>query len=102
MSSTSHIKCANCGVFNTDREYCENCNQLISHTIIRQEKESKTKQREIKETIAKLEKQTFVDTLRKHPFFLVKFFGWILHSVWLLLNIIGGLIAWFVAMVAAG
>ena len=102
MSTTSHIKCSNCGVFNTNKEYCENCNALISEEIKRAKNEQKVKEEEIAEKIEELKKLNFVDKLRKHPFFLVKFVGWILHSVWIVLNIIGGLIAWFVAMVAAG
>lgn len=77
MSSISHIKCSNCGVFNTNREYCKNCNELISHKVKRQEKETKVKQQEIKKSIEALEKQTLIKRLRKHPFFLVKFLGWI-------------------------
>ena len=102
MASTSHIKCPNCGVFNTNREYCESCNTLISHQKKIEEKKEFVQQKEIADAVIELEKQTFIKKLRKHPFFLMRFFGFILHSVWLVLNIIAGFVAWFVAMVAAG
>lgn len=102
MASVSHIKCPNCGVFNTDREYCESCKALISHQKRVEEKKQVVHQKEIEEAIIKLEKETFIKKLRKHPFFLMRFFGLLLHSVWLILNVIAGLVAWFVAMVAAG
>ncbi|MFN0729887.1 hypothetical protein [Polaribacter gochangensis] len=102
MSTISHIKCSNCGVFNTNREYCKNCNSLISHKKKEVARATQVQKKEIYLAKKKLEKLNFADKLRNHPFFLVKIVGWILHSIWLMLNIIGGLIAWFVAMVAAG
>ena len=102
MKNVSHIKCSNCGVFNTNKEYCESCNALISHQIKRETRATTIQENEIAKAQEALEKLNLADTLRMHPFFLVKIFGWILHSTWLVINIIGGLIAWFVAMVAAG
>lgn len=102
MSTVSHIKCSNCGIFNTDKEYCSSCNTLISHQKKRETRAAKIKDEEIEQVKIELAKMNLADKLKKHPFFLVKIAGWLLHSVWLLLNIIGGLVAWFVAMVAAG
>lgn len=102
MSAVSHVKCPSCGVFNTNKEYCESCKTLISHQKKRETRASNVHEKEILIAQEELAKLNFADRMRKHPFFLAKIFGWILHSVWLILNIIGGLIAWFVAMVAAG
>ena len=102
MASVSHIKCSNCGVFNINKEYCESCNALISHPKKIKEKAQEEKEKELTIAITALEKVTFIKKLRTHPFFLWRFFGWIFHSVWIIINIIGALIAWFVAMVAAG
>lgn len=102
MSSVSHIKCSNCGVFNTNKEYCENCNSLISHKKKEVVRAIQVQEKEITIAKEKLEKLNFIKKMQKHPFFLAKFLGWILHFTWVVINIIGGLIAWFVAMVAAG
>lgn len=102
MKNVSHIKCSNCGVFNTNREYCESCNALISHQIKREARATTIQEKEMVIAKEALEKLTLSDRLKKHPFFLVKILGWILHFVWLVINVIGGLIAWFIAMVAAG
>lgn len=102
MNAVSHIKCPNCGVFNTNKEYCTSCNELISHQKKRETRAAKIHVEEIEQAKEELAKMNLADKLKKHPFFLVKIAGWILHSVWLILNIIGGLVAWFVAMVAAG
>ncbi len=102
MKSVSHIKCPNCGEFNTDRDNCETCDALISHKKKEETRATKVKEKEMAIAIEQFEKLNLADRLRKHPFFLVKILGWALQSVWIVLNIIGGLIAWFVAMVAAG
>jgi hypothetical protein len=102
MRSVSHIKCPNCGEFNTNREYCEACNTVISHKKKEETRATQVKEKEIDTAIEQLKKLSFADRMQKHPFFLLKVFGWILQSVWIVLNIIGGLVAWFVAMVAAG
>ena len=102
MSITSHIKCPNCGVFNTNKEYCENCNTLISDKKKRALKAAKIEKDDIAEEIIKQQKISFAKKMQLHPFFLFKIFGWVLQSVWFVLNIIGALIAWLVAMVAMG
>jgi ribosomal protein L37E len=102
MKSVSHVKCPNCGEFNTNKEYCQSCNTLISHQKKEETRAERIQEKELTEVKEKLAHLNFADRLRKHPFFLVKIFGWILHSVWIVINIIGGLIAWFIAMVAAG
>ena len=102
MKSVSHIKCSNCGEFNTNREYCKACNVLISHKKKEEARVKKVREKEISNAISQIEKQSFADKMRNHPFFLLKIFGWVLHSVWIIINIIGGIVAWFVAMVAAG
>ena len=54
--STRIIKCPNCGVFNTNKEYCENCGELISHQKKREIKAEAVKQAQIKEAIHDIEK----------------------------------------------
>ncbi len=102
MSAVSHVKCPRCGIFNTDKEYCTSCNMLISHQKKRETRVTNIQKKELLIAQEELEKLNLADKLRKHPFFLLKILGWILNSVWIVLNIIGGLVAWFVAMVAAG
>ncbi|GGG89087.1 hypothetical protein GCM10011416_01870 [Polaribacter pacificus] len=102
MSTTSHIKCPNCGVFNTNKTHCESCGFLISHQEKETARAKTVQEEELVSAVEKIEKVNFIKKLKRHPFFLVRFFGWILNSVWIVLNIIGAFIAWFVAMVAAG
>ena len=102
MSNTRKIKCSNCGVFNTNREYCINCNSLISDAKKRQIKAAEVKQAQIDEVIYERENPGFAERLKKHPNFIYRVVGWILYSAITIVSLIGAGLAWFVAMVAAG
>ena len=102
MNAVSHIKCPNCGTFNTNKDFCESCNSLISHQKKRVARAALIHEKEVQEVKEELEKVSVSQRLMKHPFFLVKILGWCIQSIWFVLNIVGGLIAWFIAMVAAG
>ncbi len=102
MSVTRNIKCPNCGLFNTNKEYCENCSTLISHEKKRALKEEAFIQSQIEEAKHEIENPNLAERLKKHPFFLYKIVGWILYSAFLVVSAIGALLAWFITMVAAG
>lgn len=100
--TSSNIKCKECGVFTENADYCKNCGALISHKIERELRETAFKKEQIKEAKRALENPNLPTRLMQHPFFLYKIIGWILHSVFLIISAIGALLAWFIAMVAAG
>ena len=102
MGNTKMIKCPNCGVFNTNREYCKNCNTLISHQKKRELKEQEIKQQQIEEVIYEMENPNLAERLKKHPNIFLRILGWILYSVVAVVSAIGAGLAWFIAMVAAG
>lgn len=100
--ATSLIKCHVCGHFNENTDYCTQCGALISHEKRRALRHEEFKQEQIALAQWKLENPTFVERLKKHPNFIAKGIGWILYSAIVVVSAIGGAIAWFVAMVAAG
>mgnify|MGYP000109048161 CR=1 FL=1 len=102
MAVKKIIKCSNCGVFNTDNDYCSNCNTLISHQKKRELKEKAIKQAQVEEAIHKIENPNLSERLKKHPFIVYKIIGWILYSTIMVVSAIGAGLAWFIAMVAAG
>ncbi|MDO6674902.1 hypothetical protein Q4517_04985 [Tenacibaculum sp. 1_MG-2023] len=102
MAITRNVKCPNCGVFNKNRDYCKNCNTLISFEKKQEEKVTAYKQEELKKAKHEIENPNLAERLKKHPFWLYRVVGWILYSAYLLVSAIGALIAWFIAMVAAG
>jgi hypothetical protein len=102
MANQRIIKCSNCGVFNTNKDYCTNCNTLISNQKKREIKEAEVKQHLINEEIYKLENPNLAQRLKKHPFILYRIIGWILYSAIMVVSAIGAGLAWFITMVAAG
>ncbi|MDB0600073.1 hypothetical protein [Tenacibaculum maritimum] len=102
MFKQSNIKCSECGVFTANNDYCKNCGALISYEKKRALREKAVEEERVYEALEALEKPNLPERLKKHPIFLMQIIGWILHSVFLIVNIIGLGLAWFIAMVAAG
>lgn len=99
---TRIIKCPECGTFNKNLDYCQFCNTLISHQKKRALKEINVKQIEVEKAIQKMENPNLAERLKKHPNLFYKTIGWIIYSVITVVSIIGGALAWFITMVAAG
>ncbi|WP_299667981.1 hypothetical protein [uncultured Polaribacter sp.] len=102
MATKRMVKCPNCGVFNTNKEYCTNCNTLISHKKKREIRAEAGKEKRVKEAIYEKENPNLAERLKKHPNIFYKMAGWILYSAILVVSTIGAGLAWFIAMVAAG
>ncbi|TYP96465.1 hypothetical protein C7447_10731 [Tenacibaculum adriaticum] len=102
MANKSYIKCPNCGVFNTDKEYCENCGELISYKKKQELRAQKVKEEELSDAIKDIENLNLPQRLKKHSNFFVRILGWILYSVWFVVSLIGAFLAWVIAMIAAG
>ena len=102
MANKRMVKCPNCGVFNTDKEYCTNCNTLISHQKKREIKATAAKQKEVDKVIYERENPNLAERLKKHSNIFYRIVGWVLYSAITIVSIIGAGLAWFIAMVAAG
>ncbi|WP_299159631.1 hypothetical protein [uncultured Tenacibaculum sp.] len=99
---SKNIKCGNCGVFTENSDYCKNCGELISFRKKKEIKEEEEKKKRIEEAKLEIENPNLAERLKKHPFFLYKIVGWVLYSAFLVVSAIGAMLAWFIAMVAAG
>lgn len=103
MAVTSrNIKCPKCNVFTANADYCKNCGALISYQKKQKIRAAVVKKELIDEEKFKLENPGWVERLRKHPFWLYRIIGGLLYSVIFVVSAIGSLLAWFIAMVAAG
>ncbi|MBU3012781.1 hypothetical protein KO506_15310 [Polaribacter vadi] len=100
--SIRRIKCPNCGVFNTNKDYCENCGHLISYQKKRELKIKAEKQKQIKEAIREIENPNLAERLKRHPNMFFRVLGWVIYSAITVVSAIGAGLAWFIAMVAAG
>jgi len=103
MAITSRsIKCLKCNVFTNNADYCKSCGELISH-----QKKIEIKKNKIKETLTeeekwKLDHPNWVERMKQHPFMPYKIIGYLLYSVIFIVSAIGSLLAWSIAMIAAG
>lgn len=102
ITKTRNIKCLKCNVFTTDADYCKVCGTLISH-----EKKVILKEQNFKEDLDDVEKwrlehPNWVERLKKHPSLVYRVVGHLLYSVIFIVSAIGSLLAWSIAMIAAG
>jgi len=98
----SHIKCPNCGIYNTDKDYCTNCNTLLSYQKKRELAFAKEeKERKERERINKENSPSLYEKYKDHRFFLVRAFVKIIHSIWMAFMAIGMFIAWLISAVVA-
>lgn len=98
----SQIKCPNCGIYNTNVDYCNNCNTLLSPKLRRelqftaQEKARKEKKR-LKEKNA----LSFIEKYSEHRYLIVRLLAKSIRSIWLAFISVGVFIAWLVSVIAA-
>ncbi len=98
----SLVKCKFCGFFSANSENCKNCGALISFKKEKKLKEEAFVKKQIELAKIELENPGLAIRLIRHPFFMYRIAGWILHSVFFVISAIGAFLAWFIAMVAAG
>lgn len=93
------IKCKSCNTWNTDADYCKNCNAVIS-----MEEEARLEvelQAEIIRNKPKTKTDIFLEKWKNHPNFILKGFYYIFYSIYLIFASIGAVIAWLTLMTQA-
>ncbi|MEH1006399.1 MULTISPECIES: hypothetical protein [unclassified Winogradskyella] len=97
-----HIKCPNCGIYNTNADYCTNCNTLLSYKKRRELAfAQEEKERRERERIQKEASPSFFKKHKDHRFLIVRIFVKITHSIWMAFMAIGMFIAWLITAIAA-
>jgi ribosomal protein L37E len=103
LDQKTFIKCASCGVFNSGNDYCDNCGVLINPDIIREQEVTERKrvydQKIIQQNTAA--ENGYLNKLKTHDYWIVRAFGTIITSVWVIVMAVGGFIAWLAAAIAA-
>ena len=95
------IKCPNCGIYNTDRDYCEACNTVLSYKIRRELALKKEENARLIKEASIEKKPSFFEKYSNHRFFIVRFFTKALRSIWMIFMAIGMFIAWLISAVVA-
>ena len=103
MAVTSRsIKCTTCNVFTENADYCKKCGQLLSYAKKEAIRATVIQEEMVQEEKFKLDNPNWVERLKKHPIALYRFVGVLLHSVIFVVSAVGSLLAWSIAMIAAG
>jgi len=98
----SYVKCPECGVFNTNREFCKNCGAILSSERRRElafEKEERERQE--RRRLEQQENPSFYEKHKDHRYWVVRAFATVTHSIALAFIAIGTFIAWLVTAIAA-
>lgn len=95
------IKCPNCGVYNTNKDYCEHCDAVLSYKIRRELALKIEKEERLKQEAFKSKKPAFFEKYLDHRYLLVRLGAKIIRSIWLVFMAIGIFIAWLVSAIAA-
>lgn len=98
MSHSIQRRCSNCGTWNGNVDYCTNCNHPIS--IVAIEKIERIEKAEIAANKPPDKLDIALEKYKNHPFFLVRWIYFVVHSIFLLFMGIGSLIAYFIAWTA--
>lgn len=103
MAFISKIKCSNCGTFNTNKDHCESCGELINPKLKREiSNQKRLEQREDEErNRVKGKFELFIERNRNHKNIFIRLFFQFLYGIWFIVMAIGAFIAWLFAAVAA-
>jgi len=95
------IKCPNCGIYNTNRDYCEECQTVLSYKIRRELDLQKQVEERLKQVASKEKEISAFEKYSNHRFFLVRLVTKIIRSIWLVFMAIGMFIAWLISAIVA-
>ena len=90
-------KCSNCGHWNTDLDYCEKCNTLVSLELQIELEHAKKWQERVNKEPDQLDH--IVDGIRYSRWWVFRAIYWIGHSVWVVLI---SILTFFMYMIAWG
>ena len=90
------IKCRSCQTWNNDRDYCINCNSVIS--IQEEERIENAKKKEIERNKPKDKIDLFVEKYKNHSNIFIKGTFYMFYSVYLIFAGIGAFFAWLTLM----
>jgi len=103
MEKETYRKCPNCGTMNLNRDYCSKCGTLVNTLLRRKlERKEQDKKRDQKRKDQKPNVITlFFEKALNHKNVVVRILAKGVYSIWALLMIIGGAIAYIIGYIAA-
>ncbi|GAB5476065.1 MAG: hypothetical protein Mars2KO_41640 [Maribacter sp.] len=103
MENKTYRKCQNCGTVNLNRDYCQECDEIVNIILKRKiERENKALERERIEKQKDPNKVTvFFERAKTHPNIIVRSLALFFYSTWVIVLAIGSVFALFFGYIAA-
>lgn len=103
MPDEIYRSCTNCGTINLNRDYCENCGEIVNNVLKRNlERERQEKKRQ---ALRKSEKKNgitlFFEKAVNSQNFLVRAVAKFFYSIWVIVIAIGSFLAFLLGYIAA-
>ncbi|MDT7829883.1 hypothetical protein RQM65_14510 [Pricia sp. S334] len=102
MAKKTYRRCPECGHLNLNRDYCENCGELINTNLKRKrEGEERTQQKEKERDEEKPNAVTqYFKKLIRHPNPIIRYPAKVFYSVWAVVMAIGAFLAFIFSYLA--
>ncbi|MDF4220253.1 hypothetical protein [Maribacter huludaoensis] len=103
MSNESYRICQNCGTVNLNRDYCENCGNIININLKRRlEREKKNKEKLASEKVKEKNDITlFFENAKDHENVFIRYISRFFYSIWIVVLAIGSFLALVFGYIAA-
>ncbi len=98
MSAKIERKCAKCGTWNQDVDYCLSCSNPIS--LKAQEKIEQIEKKAIADSLPEDRIDVFLKSYKNHRFFVVRWVYYFFNSIAMVFMAIGSFIAYLIAWTA--
>ncbi|UII76196.1 hypothetical protein LV716_18325 [Flagellimonas sp. HMM57] len=103
MANKTYRTCLKCGTVNLNKDYCEECGELINIVLKRKlDREVKDKQKiDLEKTKKKNGITIFFERAKDHDNLLIRFIALFLYSIWIIVLAIGSFLAFLFGYIAA-
>ena len=103
MTKTSYRTCPNCGHMNLNRDYCEQCGEIVNVLLKRKlDREQKAAEKSAQEPVESPNRLTlFFENASTHKNIVVRSFAKFFYSIWVVVLAIGSFLALVFGYIAA-
>lgn len=105
MEDKTYRACQNCGAVNLNRDYCQNCGEIINTDLQRKLERERAQQAKERARPVKLKKKNkvtiFFENAREHESAIIRYPARFFYSIWVIVLAIGSFLAFLLAYIAA-
>ncbi|WP_430907931.1 hypothetical protein [Maribacter sp. 2-571] len=103
MKNKTYRRCQNCGTVNLNRDYCENCGEIVNINLKRKLKREKDAKQKIQKqkSVEKNKVTLFFENARVHENSVIRYVAKFFYSIWTIVLAIGSFIALVFGYIAA-